>query len=82
MSSANNFREAFNLHEPVEQVVIDLTHSHLWDQSAVMAIDEVVLKLREHGSTVSVVGMNDAIFKKEPPLKDQRGRQVVMSAKS
>ncbi|PZO45526.1 MAG: sodium-independent anion transporter [Phormidesmis priestleyi] len=58
--SANNFREAFNLHEKIENVVIDLTHAHLWDQSAVMAIDKVVLKFRTHGSTVKLVGMNEA----------------------
>ncbi len=55
--SANNFREAF---DPHEKVVIDLTHTHLWDQSAVMVIDKVVLKFRTHGSTVELVGMNEA----------------------
>ncbi|MGD1898114.1 MAG: SulP family inorganic anion transporter [Phormidesmis sp.] len=58
--SANNFREAFNLHEKIERVVIDLTHSHLWDHSAVLAIDKVVLKLRAHGSEVVIVGLNEA----------------------
>ncbi len=58
--SANNFREAFNVHEKIERVVIDLTHSHLWDQSAVIAIDKVVLKFRAHGSDVELVGMNEA----------------------
>jgi len=58
--SANNFREAFNIHEKIERVVIDLTHSHLWDQSAVIAIDKVVLKFRAHGSEVELVGMNEA----------------------
>ncbi len=58
--SANNFREAFDIHEKIENIVIDLTHSHLWDQSAVMAIDKVVLKFRSHGSKVEIVGMNEA----------------------
>ncbi len=58
--SANNFREAFNIHEKIERVIIDLTHSHLWDQSAVIAIDKVVLKFRAHGSEVELVGMNEA----------------------
>ncbi|MEL7051995.1 MAG: SulP family inorganic anion transporter, partial [Cyanobacteria bacterium J06588_5] len=58
--SANNFREAFNIHEKIERVVIDLTHAHLWDQSAVMAIDKVVLKFRAHDSKVKIVGMNEA----------------------
>ncbi len=58
--SANNFREAFDVHEKIENMVIDLSHSHLWDQSAVIAIDKVVLKFRAHGSTVEIVGMNEA----------------------
>ncbi len=58
--SANNFREAFDMHEKIESIVIDLSHSHLWDQSAVIAIDKVVLKFRAHGSTVEIVGLNEA----------------------
>ena len=58
--SANNFAEAFDIHEHIDSVVIDLTHSHLWDQSAVMAIDKVVLKFRAHGSQVKLFGMNEA----------------------
>lgn len=58
--SANNFTEAFDIHEHIDSVIIDLTHSHLWDQSAVIAIDKVVLKFRAHGSTVKLVGMNEA----------------------
>ena len=58
--SANNLVEDFNLHEHVDSIVIDLTHAHLWDQSAVMAIDKVVLKFRAHGSVVKLVGLNEA----------------------
>ncbi|MGB3293137.1 MAG: SulP family inorganic anion transporter [Phormidesmis sp.] len=58
--SANNFIEAFDVHEHISSVIIDLTHSHLWDQSAVIAIDKVVLKFRAHGSQVKLVGMNEA----------------------
>ncbi len=58
--SANNLVEDFDLHEHVDSVVIDLTHAHLWDQSAVMSIDKVVLKFRAHGSDVKLVGMNEA----------------------
>ncbi len=58
--SANNFRDAFNIHEKIDNVVIDLSHSHLWDQSAVIAIDKVVLKFRAHKSNVKIIGMNEA----------------------
>ena len=58
--SANNLLEAFDLHEHIDKVVIDLTHSHLWDQSAVMAIDKLVLKFRSHKTEVELIGLNEA----------------------
>ncbi len=58
--SANNLIESFDIHEKIARVVIDLTDSHLWDQSSIMAIDKLVLKFRAHGSDVKLVGMNEA----------------------
>ena len=43
-----------------ENVVIDVTHAHLWDVSSVAALDAVVLDFRRLGSIVTVVGMNEA----------------------
>ena len=58
--SANNFVESFNIREKIERIVIDLTHSHLWGHSSVMAIDKLVLKFRAHGAEVTLIGMNEA----------------------
>lgn len=41
-------------------VTIDLSSSHLWDESAVGAVVKVVSKLEEQGKTVNVIGMNPA----------------------
>ncbi|WP_107842002.1 SulP family inorganic anion transporter [Metasolibacillus meyeri] len=41
-------------------ITIDLTSSHLWDESSVGALVKVVSKLEENGKTVSVIGMNPA----------------------
>lgn len=41
-------------------VTIDLSSSHLWDESAVGAVVKVVTKLEEQGKTVKVIGMNPA----------------------
>lgn len=41
-------------------VTIDLSSSHLWDESAVGAVLKVVMKLEEQGKTVKVIGMNPA----------------------
>ncbi len=58
--SVNHFLKAFNFQEDLESVKIDLTHAHLWDQSAIAAIDKVVLNFRRKGVEVDLVGLNEA----------------------
>ncbi|KRG68475.1 SulP family inorganic anion transporter [Pseudoxanthomonas dokdonensis] len=59
-ASATQFGNSFDfLHAPA-RVVIDLTDAHFWDLSAVGALDRVVLKLRSHGASVEVIGLNSA----------------------
>ncbi|GLC90537.1 SulP family inorganic anion transporter [Lysinibacillus piscis] len=43
-----------------QHVTIDLTSSHLWDESSVGAIVKVVSRLEEKGQTVQIIGMNPA----------------------
>ncbi|MFL6587997.1 MAG: SulP family inorganic anion transporter [Luteimonas sp.] len=59
-ASANAFGDAFDLLESVPRVVIDLTHAHFWDLSAIGALDTVVMKLRARGVDVEVLGLNAA----------------------
>lgn len=58
--SVNEFLKAFDYKEDVELVKIDLTHAHLWDQSAIAALDKVVINFRRNGVDVEVVGLNEA----------------------
>ncbi|MEO0456208.1 MAG: SulP family inorganic anion transporter [Cyanobacteria bacterium P01_A01_bin.114] len=58
--SVADFLAAFDFTEHLELVVINLNQSHLWDQSAVMAIDKVVLKFRRKGIEVKLIGLNEA----------------------
>jgi len=58
--SADSFAEAFDFHEVLDAVTIDVTHAHFWDLSAVGALDRVVLKFRREGTEVDIVGMNEA----------------------
>ena len=44
----------------LERVIIDVSHAHFWDLSAVGALDKVVLKFRREGAEVNLVGMNAA----------------------
>lgn len=59
-ASTQAFGDAFDFQERVERVVIDVTHAHLWDVSAVGALDKVVLKFRRQGIEVDVIGLNEA----------------------
>ena len=59
-ASAEIFADRFDLRETASHVRIDLTAAHLWDITAVAALDEVVAKLRRHGAAVEVVGLNEA----------------------
>ncbi len=58
--SASQFADAFDFKEVLEKVVIDVSHSHIWDLSAVSALDRVVLKFRREGTEVELRGMNEA----------------------
>jgi SulP family sulfate permease len=59
-ASADAFAEAFDLREAIERVVIDVTGAHIWDLTAVGALDKVVLKFRREGTEVEIVGLNEA----------------------
>lgn len=58
--TVTGFLERFKFDEPVKRVVIDLTHAHIWDHSAVAALDKAVLDFRKRGVEVTVTGMNEA----------------------
>ena len=58
--SIDEFLDAFNFEELVDRVTVDLTHAHLSDQGAVVALDKVVNKFRRNGADVEVVGLNQA----------------------
>jgi SulP family sulfate permease len=59
-ASAGTFAEAIDVLEPVERIVIDLTNAHFWDISAIGALDRVVIKARQRGLLVDVIGLNAA----------------------
>jgi len=59
-ASAAIFADRFDLRDHVANVRIDLTASHLWDITAVGALEDVVTKMRHHGMAVDVIGLNQA----------------------
>jgi SulP family sulfate permease len=59
-ASADIFADRFDLRDTARHVRIDLTASHLWDITAVGALEDVVTRMRHHGIMVEVIGLNDA----------------------
>ncbi|MBJ6123276.1 SulP family inorganic anion transporter [Sphingomonas mollis] len=59
-ASADIFADRFDLRDTARRARIDLTHAHLWDITAVGALEDVVSKMRRHAMTVEVVGLNEA----------------------
>jgi SulP family sulfate permease len=59
-ASAEIFADRFDLRDTARNITIDLTAAHLWDVTAVGALEDVVTKLRRHGAHVDVIGLNQA----------------------
>lgn len=59
-ASADLFAAAFEFHGQPKRVEIDLSAAHLWDLTAVAAVDKVVFRYRRQGAQVDVIGMNEA----------------------
>ena len=58
-ASADIFIEAFNIQDADEMsVVIDVSHAHFWDITAIAALDRVVQRFKAHAIPVEVFGMN------------------------
>ncbi|MFV2034235.1 MAG: SulP family inorganic anion transporter [Halocynthiibacter sp.] len=59
-ATAPDLANAFDFHEALEAVTIDVSRAHIWDISSVTALDMVVLKFRREGADVEITGMNEA----------------------
>ncbi len=58
-ASADLLVDAFDVRDVEGRpVTIDLSQAHFWDITAVNALDKICQRLRKHGSTVEVTGMN------------------------
>lgn len=60
-ASADVFVDAFDVRDTENRAVcIDVSQAHFWDVTAVTALDKVTQRLRKHGSTVELIGLNRA----------------------
>nr|MBS9780271.1 SulP family inorganic anion transporter [Moraxellaceae bacterium] len=59
-ASTTHFLDAFDTKEALDCMIIDVTHAHFWDVTAVDILDKLVIRLRREGIEVQVIGMNEA----------------------
>lgn len=57
-ASVSEFVESFHYTENVKEVTLDLSQAHLWDDSAVGAVDKVIIKYHQNGVKVHLMGLN------------------------
>jgi SulP family sulfate permease len=59
-ASSNDLYTQFEYAADPERVVIDLSDSHIWDASTVASLDAITTKYERRGTTVDIVGLNEA----------------------
>ncbi|MDG5787994.1 SulP family inorganic anion transporter [Evansella sp. AB-P1] len=57
-ASVTEFLEKINYNDNVTKVIIDVSQAHLWDDSAVGAIDKIESKFEQRHVTVEIRGLN------------------------
>ncbi|MGY0693723.1 SulP family inorganic anion transporter [Virgibacillus sp. FSP13] len=58
-ASVNDLPKKFNYTDTIQEVEIDLAHAHLWDDSAIEALDKIETKFEQHHIRVVYTGLND-----------------------
>lgn len=58
-ASTSHFVDHFEPSDDPDRVVVDFSHSHVWDHSAVTAIGKVLQKYRNSGKTITLQGLNE-----------------------
>ncbi|MCF9047197.1 SulP family inorganic anion transporter [Acinetobacter nectaris] len=59
-SSSEKFFKFFNFEEKgLDNIIIDLTHAHVWDITSVSILDSVVDKFKKNGFSCSIIGLNE-----------------------
>jgi SulP family sulfate permease len=57
-ASSQELESSFDYDDPSPLVVIDLTNAHVWDSSAIGALDAVVNKFSSRGVSARIIGLN------------------------
>src|SRR5699024_8734798 len=59
-ASVSDFPDQFDYNESIEEAMIDLSEAHLWDDSAIGALDKIEDKFKQNNIKVQYTGLNKA----------------------
>ena len=79
-ASVEGFIDAFDFTIEHSNIVIDFSDAHIWDDSAVGAIDKVVMKYREKHNIVTITNLNTASRKLVEKLAVYQGANAKLSS--
>lgn len=57
-ASTEDFLKSFDFSVENKDIIIDFSNAHIWDDSAVGAVDKVVMKYREKDNAVTIMGLD------------------------
>ncbi|WP_377889718.1 SulP family inorganic anion transporter [Alkalihalobacillus sp. R86527] len=75
-ASVTDLIKAFDYKEKIDRVEISLSDAHLWDDSAVGAIDKIHAKFVQNGISVKFVGLNEASTTLMNKLSDSNSNKM------
>jgi sulfate permease, SulP family len=75
-ASSNDLTTLFEYADDPENIVIDLSYSHIWDDTTIAALDSIQTKYESLGKTVYIKGMNAASRKLHTRLAGNLGSEV------
>lgn len=70
-ASSEALLSEFDFKEAIQAVVLDLTHAHFWDITAIDALDRITQKFQRNGIKVELLGLNRA----SSTMVEKYGRQ-------
>ncbi|MDX7254999.1 STAS domain-containing protein, partial [Klebsiella pneumoniae] len=59
-ASVEDFLKSFDFSVENKDIIIDFSNAHIWDDSAVGAVDKTVIKYREKNNTVTIIGLDSS----------------------
>lgn len=79
-ASVDGFVDAFDFTVSDSDIVVDFSSAHIWDDSAVGAIDKIVIKYRENNNKVTIKGLNSSSKKIVDKLAIYNNANATLSA--